>query len=51
MTYSLSATKLVTYKQCPQAYSFRYEREISAPGASGSPDLGNGLSELALQRP
>jgi putative RecB family exonuclease len=47
MSYSLSATKLVTYKQCPQAYSFRYERGISAPGAFGSPDLGNAL-HLAL---
>jgi putative RecB family exonuclease len=45
MTYSLSATKLVTYKQCPQAYSFRYERGISAPGAFGSPDLGNALHQ------
>jgi putative RecB family exonuclease len=45
MTYSLSATKLVTYKQCPQAYSFRYERGISSPGAFGSPDLGNALHQ------
>jgi putative RecB family exonuclease len=45
VTYSLSATKLVTYKQCPQAYSFRYERGISAPGAFGSPDLGNALHQ------
>jgi putative RecB family exonuclease len=45
MTYSLSATKLVTYKQCPQAYSFRYERGISALGAFGSPDLGNALHQ------
>ena len=47
MTYSLSTTKLVTYQKCPQAYSFRYERGISAPGAFGSPDLGNAL-HLAL---
>lgn len=45
MTYSLSATKLVTYKQCPQAYSFRYEWGISTPGAFGSPDLGNALHQ------
>jgi putative RecB family exonuclease len=45
MTYSLSATKLVTYKQCPQAYNFRYERGISAPGSFGSPDLGNALHQ------
>jgi putative RecB family exonuclease len=45
MTYSLSATKLVTYQNCPQAYSFRYERGISSPGAFGSPDLGNALHQ------
>jgi putative RecB family exonuclease len=45
MTYSLSATKLVTYKQCPQAYNFRYERGISSPSAFGSANLGNALHE------
>jgi putative RecB family exonuclease len=45
MTYSLSATKLVTYRQCPQAYSFRYERGLSSPAAFGSPDLGNALHQ------
>jgi putative RecB family exonuclease len=45
MTYSLSATKLVTYQKCPQAYNFRYERGISAPGAFGSPNLGNALHQ------
>ena len=45
MAYPLSATKLVTYNQCPQAYSFRYERGISLPGAFGSPDLGNALHQ------
>jgi putative RecB family exonuclease len=45
MPYSLSATKLVTYQQCPQAYSFRYERGLSSPAAFGSPDLGNALHQ------
>jgi putative RecB family exonuclease len=43
MTYSLSATKLVTYQQCPQAYSFRYERGLKSPAAFGSAELGNAL--------
>ncbi|WP_404790440.1 PD-(D/E)XK nuclease family protein [Altericista sp. CCNU0014] len=47
MTYSLSATKLVTYQKCPQAYKLRYKRELNAPSAFGSPDLGNAL-HLAL---
>ena len=45
MTYSLSATKLVTYKQCPQAYNFHYERGISSRSAFGSADLGNALHQ------
>jgi putative RecB family exonuclease len=45
MTYSLSATKLVTYKQCPQQYNFRYERGISTRSAFGSADLGNALHQ------
>jgi putative RecB family exonuclease len=45
MTYSLSATKLVTYKQCPQAYNFRYERRLPSPSAFGSADLGNALHQ------
>ena len=44
-SYSLSATKLVTYKQCPQAYNFRYERGISSRSAFGSADLGNALHQ------
>jgi putative RecB family exonuclease len=49
MAYPLSATKLVTYQQCPQAYSFRYERGLSSPAAFGSADLGNALHQaLAL---
>ncbi len=45
MTYALSATKLVTYKQCPQQYNFRYELGISSRSAFGSPDLGNALHQ------
>jgi putative RecB family exonuclease len=45
MPYPLSATKLVTYQQCPQAYRFRYERGLSSPAAFGSPDLGNALHQ------
>jgi CRISPR/Cas system-associated exonuclease Cas4 (RecB family) len=45
MTYPLSATKLVTYKQCPQAYNFRYERGLKTPAAFGSADLGNALHQ------
>jgi putative RecB family exonuclease len=45
MTYSPSATKLVTYKQCPQAYNFRYERRLPSPSAFGSADLGNALHQ------
>lgn len=43
--YPLSATKLVTYKQCPQAYNFRYERGLKSPSAFGSADLGNALHQ------
>jgi putative RecB family exonuclease len=41
--YRLSATKLVTYQQCPQAYSFRYERKLKVPPGNGSTALGNAL--------
>jgi putative RecB family exonuclease len=43
--YPLSATKLVTYKQCPQAYSFRYEHRLQSPAAFGSAELGNALHQ------
>jgi putative RecB family exonuclease len=43
--YPLSATKLVTYKQCPQAYSFRYEHRLQSPAKFGSADLGNALHQ------
>jgi putative RecB family exonuclease len=45
MTYPLSATKLVTYRQCPQQYNFRYELGISSRSAFGSADLGNALHQ------
>jgi putative RecB family exonuclease len=44
-SYPLSATKLVTYNQCPQQYSFRYKHRLSSPAASGSSDLGNALHQ------
>jgi putative RecB family exonuclease len=43
--YPLSATKLVIYKQCPQAYSFRYEHKLQSPSAFGSAELGNALHQ------
>lgn len=43
MAYPLSATKLLTYKQCPQAYNFKYERGLTSPSAFGSPAFGNAL--------
>lgn len=43
MTYHLSATKLQTYHRCPQAYYFRYERKVPAPGFFGSLALGTAL--------
>ncbi|HEY9825717.1 MAG TPA: PD-(D/E)XK nuclease family protein [Stenomitos sp.] len=43
MTYSLSATKLVTYKQCPQQYRLRYDHKLKTPVAFGSTELGNAL--------
>ncbi|NJR56060.1 MAG: PD-(D/E)XK nuclease family protein [Acaryochloris sp. CRU_2_0] len=43
MAYQLSATKLLTYRQCPQAYSFKYDRGLSSPSAFGSPAFGIAL--------
>jgi putative RecB family exonuclease len=40
MSYPLSATKLVTYRQCPQSYYFKYERGLKSPSAFGSAELG-----------
>jgi putative RecB family exonuclease len=41
--YRLSATKLVTYQRCPQAYSFRYLQKLKTPPGNGSTALGNAL--------
>ena len=43
MAYPLSATKLTTYKQCPQAYNFKYERGLSSPSVFGSRTFGIAL--------
>ena len=43
MAYRLSATKLNSYRRCPQAYYFQYERKLSGQSAFGSPALGNAL--------
>ena len=43
MAYPLSATKLSTYKQCPKAYNFKYERGLSPPSAFGSRTFGIAL--------
>ncbi len=45
MAYSLSATKLLTYRQCPQAYYFRHERGMTEPTAFGSTALGTALHQ------
>ncbi|MCT7949810.1 PD-(D/E)XK nuclease family protein [Ancylothrix sp. C2] len=43
MAYQLSATKLQSYQQCPQAYYFRYERGIKPKSFGGADALGNAL--------
>ncbi|ABW33404.1 RecB family exonuclease [Acaryochloris marina] len=43
MSYSLSATKLKTYGQCPKSYQFRYEHKLPSPTIFGSTKLGNAL--------
>ncbi|MGB8700212.1 MAG: PD-(D/E)XK nuclease family protein [Thermosynechococcaceae cyanobacterium] len=43
MTYPLSATKLATYKQCPQSYYFKYERGLKSPSSFGSTELGKAV--------
>ena len=43
MGYPLSATKLRTYQQCPQAYYFKHERRLPAPATFGSAALGKAL--------
>ncbi len=43
MVYRLSATKLNSYRRCPQAYYFQYERKLAGQSSFGSPALGNAL--------
>lgn len=43
MAYPLSATKLVSYRQCPQAYYFKHERGLKSPASFGSAALGIAL--------
>ena len=45
MAYPLSATKLKTYRQCPQAYYFKHERRLPAPSTFGSKAFGNALHQ------
>lgn len=45
MPYPLSATKLLEYQRCPQAYYFRYERGIKPPSFSTSDALGTALHQ------
>lgn len=43
MVYPLSATKLLDYHRCPQAYYFKYERGLKANAFFKSPLLGKAL--------
>ncbi|HEY9808507.1 MAG TPA: PD-(D/E)XK nuclease family protein [Halomicronema sp.] len=43
MAYQLSATKLQSYQQCPQAYYFRYERGMKPKSFGGADVLGTAL--------
>jgi putative RecB family exonuclease len=49
MPYSLSAAKLQTYKRCPRAYYFRYERKIEGAAFFGSAVLGTSLHQALAQ--
>jgi putative RecB family exonuclease len=49
MLYPLSATKLLEYHRCPQAYYFKYERGLKANAFFKSPLLGKAL-HAALAR-
>lgn len=49
MTYLLSATKLLTYRRCPQAYYFKHERRMVGPTAFGSTALGTALHQTLAQ--
>jgi ATP-dependent helicase/DNAse subunit B len=43
MAYSLSATKLLTYRQCPKAYNLKYEEGLGRGTGFASPVFGNAL--------
>jgi len=49
MAYPLSATKLQTYRQCPQAYYFKHERRLTTPTAFGSPTFGKAVHRALAQ--
>ncbi|QUY40477.1 PD-(D/E)XK nuclease family protein [Acaryochloris marina] len=49
MAYPLSATKLQTYRQCPQAYYFKHERRLTVPSAFGSPTFGKAIHRALAQ--
>ena len=49
MTYTLSATKLQTYRRCPRAYYLHYEYGLKAAGGFGHTALGNALHQALAQ--
>ncbi|MFE4104774.1 RecB family exonuclease [Almyronema epifaneia] len=49
MAYFLSATKLQSYRRCPQAYYFRYERGLQTGTAFGTAALGTALHQTLAQ--
>jgi putative RecB family exonuclease len=49
MAYALSATKLQSYKRCPQAYYFQYEHGMKGAASFGSASLGTALHQTLAQ--
>lgn len=49
MPYVLSAAKLQTYRRCPRAYYFRYERKLDGSSFFGSAALGTSLHQALAQ--
>jgi putative RecB family exonuclease len=49
MSYVLSAAKLQTYRRCPRAYYYRYERRLDGAGFYGSVALGTSLHQALAQ--
>lgn len=49
MSYVLSAAKLQTYRRCPRAYYFRYERRLEGSSFYGSAALGTSLHQALAQ--